>query len=119
MQSKRTFATIAIESLEEQTHIILNNEQTSSLPGRERYEVGSGRRNQSSGLQEQTSAAKAATLPSLNWHDWNSCPSRCDFVLRSLVLGRLRRCLVEPGLKTKALLLQSLSKDQDRERIDL
>jgi len=60
VNSKSTFAAIAIDSLQEKANVIIDNEQSSALPGGKRYEVSSGRRDQSSGLPERTSAAKAA-----------------------------------------------------------
>ena len=54
------FAAISVESYEEKTNVVLDNEQSSALPCGESYEVGSGWGDESSRLQEQTSAAKAA-----------------------------------------------------------
>jgi hypothetical protein len=60
MQLESAFAAISINSLQEKPPIVLDNEQPSSLPRRESYEISSGRRDHSSRLQEQTPAAKAA-----------------------------------------------------------
>lgn len=60
MYLKAAFPSVAIECLQEQAYVILDYEQSATLPGRECYEVSSGRRKASAGLQEQTSAAKAA-----------------------------------------------------------
>ena len=60
MQLKSAFATVTVNSLQEESHVVFDNEESSTLPGLEGDEVSSGRRNQTSGLQEQTSAAKAA-----------------------------------------------------------
>ena len=57
---KSTFAAIAVERLKEEADIVLDHEESSSLPSRESYEVGSGRGKEASRLQERTSAAKAA-----------------------------------------------------------
>jgi hypothetical protein len=50
---------------------------------RESDEIDSRRRKEPSRLQERTSAAGSRTsLPTLNWHEWNSCPSRWFFAPR-------------------------------------
>jgi hypothetical protein len=54
------FAAISIQSLQEQECVVFDDQQSSALPSRKSYEVGSGRGDESSRLQEQTSAAKAA-----------------------------------------------------------
>jgi hypothetical protein len=56
------FAAMAIHSLQEKANIVFDNEESTSLPGRECNEESSGRGDESSRLQEQTSAAKAAIL---------------------------------------------------------
>jgi hypothetical protein len=60
MELKVPFAAIAVKSVQEEADIVLDNEEPSALPRREGNEVSSGRRDESSRLQEQTSAAKAA-----------------------------------------------------------
>jgi len=57
---KSTFTAVSIERFEKDAHVVLDDEEASALPGRESYEVRSGRGDESSRLQEQTSAAKAA-----------------------------------------------------------
>lgn len=57
---KAAFAAVAVHGLKEHAHVILDDEQPAPVPGRERYEVSSGRGDKTSRLQEQTSAAKAA-----------------------------------------------------------
>ena len=57
---KSAFAAILVKSFQEEADVILDNEQSSMLPSRECDEIGSGRGDESSRLQEQTSAAKAA-----------------------------------------------------------
>jgi hypothetical protein len=48
---------------------------------REGHEVSSRRGNEPSRLQERTSAAESRTsLETLNWYEWNSCPSRLFFL---------------------------------------
>jgi hypothetical protein len=56
------FATISVESLQEEAHVVFDNEEPSTLPDRKSYEIGSGRGDEWSRLQEQTSAAKAAVF---------------------------------------------------------
>ncbi len=61
---------ISVESFQKQSDIGFDNKEPSTLPGRERYEVGSGRGDESSRLQEQTSAAGSRDLLlSLNRHE--------------------------------------------------
>ena len=38
MKLKSAFAAIAVQSLQEEADVILNHEESSPLPGRERYE---------------------------------------------------------------------------------
>ncbi len=57
---KPAFAAISVHGLKEESDVILDDEQSSSLPGFERYEIGARRGDESCRLQEQTSAAKAA-----------------------------------------------------------
>jgi hypothetical protein len=52
-------ATVSVKSLQEQADVRLYDERWSSLPRRERHEVGSRRGDQSSRLQKQTSAAES------------------------------------------------------------
>jgi len=77
MEVKSAFAAVAIHGLQKESNVIVDYEQAASLPGLERYEISSGRRDESSRLQEQTSAAeKPRSLLRLYRHEWNSCPSR-------------------------------------------
>ena len=55
-----SFTAIAVQGLKEESDVILDDKQPSSLPSREGYEVSSGRGDESFRLHEQTSAAKAA-----------------------------------------------------------
>ena len=59
---KSSFATISIKGLKKESNVVLDYEQSPSLPCRECYKVGSGRRDEPSWLQERTSAAKAAVF---------------------------------------------------------
>ena len=77
MQLVPALAAMPVKRLQENTDVRFDSEQTPALPRRERHEVSSGRRDKSSRLQSETSAAGSRTSSvSLNWHEWNSCPSR-------------------------------------------
>jgi hypothetical protein len=74
------FATMPIECLQEETDVNFDAKQFASIEGRERHEIGSRRGEEPSRLQKQTSAAESRpSLQTLNWHEWNSCPSRLFF----------------------------------------
>jgi hypothetical protein len=89
VQLVSALAAMPIERLQEKLHVRFDHKQPAAIPSREGYEVSSGRGNESSRLQGQTSAAESrASLPTLNWHEWNSCPSRLFFLLRGFVSGR-------------------------------
>jgi len=60
VELESTFAAVAVERLQKKAGVVLDNEQPSTLPCRECREISSGRGDESSRLQEQTSAAKAA-----------------------------------------------------------
>jgi hypothetical protein len=60
VELKSRFTTVSVESLQEKTNVVLDNKKATSLPGRECNEIRAGWRDEASGLQEQTSAAKAA-----------------------------------------------------------
>ena len=62
VQLKAVFATISVDSLQEESDVVFDDEEPSALPGLEGDEVSSGWRDQSSRLQERTSAAKAAVF---------------------------------------------------------
>jgi len=57
---KPAFTAISIHRLKEEFGIVFDNEEFPAVPYCESNEISSGRRDQSSRLQEQTSAAKAA-----------------------------------------------------------
>jgi hypothetical protein len=57
---KAAFSPMAVHGLQEKPDVVLDNEESSALPRREGDEVSSGRGDESSRLQEQTSAAEAA-----------------------------------------------------------
>src|ERR1700693_1655664 len=80
LQGVAAVATIAVKSFQEDAHIDFDDKQFTPVESREGDEVSSGWRKESSRLQEQTSAAGSRTsFPTLNWHEWNSCPSRLFF----------------------------------------
>jgi hypothetical protein len=58
-----TFTPVPIHSYKKGPRIIFDDEESAALPSRKGNEVSSGRRDESSRLQEQTSAAKAASFP--------------------------------------------------------
>lgn len=57
MQKKFSLPPITIESFQEKPHVRLNHEQPPALPSQERHKISPRRRNRSSRLHEQTSAA--------------------------------------------------------------
>jgi hypothetical protein len=82
VQFVAVFAAVPMKRLQEKAHVIFDYEQFSAAVRRERHEISSGRGDESSRFQEQTSAAESRTsVSTLNWHEWNSCPSRL-FLLR-------------------------------------
>ena len=80
VQCESSFAPISVKRLQKKPHVIFDNEQFRSVESRESNEVSSRRGEESSRLQERTSAAGSrVSLQTLNWHEWNSCPSRLFF----------------------------------------
>jgi hypothetical protein len=76
-------ATISIDRLQENPDVHFDDKQFTSIESRERHEISSGRGEEASRLQRQTSAAESrASFETLNWHEWNSCPSRLFFASR-------------------------------------
>ena len=73
------FTTVAKKSCQKDSYIVLDNEESSTPPGAESYEVSSRRRNKSSRLQEQTSAAKAGRFA-------NSRSARVELVPFPMIL---------------------------------
>jgi hypothetical protein len=66
-----------IEGSQKKPNVRFDDEQPAAIPSREGYEIRSGRRDESSRLQGETSAAESRAYPeSVNWHEWNSRPSR-------------------------------------------
>jgi hypothetical protein len=57
-----TVPAVTVESCQEDSCVVLDNKKPSAPPSAEGYKVSSGGRNESSGLQDRTSAAKAASL---------------------------------------------------------
>ncbi len=62
VQLELAIAAIAIQSLQEESDVIFDDEESAPLPGRESYEVRSGRRKESARSQKQTSAAGSRDL---------------------------------------------------------
>lgn len=60
MKQKTPFPTVSIYGFQEEANVIFDNKESSSLPRRECDEISSGRRDEASRFQKQTSAAKAA-----------------------------------------------------------
>jgi hypothetical protein len=60
VQFVTAFTSIAVERLQEEAYVSFDDEQFTPMESRERHEIRSRRRDESSRLQEQTSAAKAA-----------------------------------------------------------
>ena len=77
VQSVTAFATVPVNRLQKKAHVSFDGKQFPASVRRECYEISSGRGDESSRLQGETSAAgsRASSL-TLNWHEWNSCPSR-------------------------------------------
>ncbi len=91
VQCVSTLAAVSIQGLQKETCVEFDDEQLSAAVRREGHEISSRRGDESSGLQGETSAAESrASLQSLNWHEWNSCPSRWFFVASGFDLGRAR-----------------------------
>jgi hypothetical protein len=77
MQLVPALATMPINRLQEKTNAHFDDKQFTSIEGREGHEISSRRGEEPSRLQKQTSAAESrASFTTLNWHEWNSCPSR-------------------------------------------
>jgi len=62
MELKSAFVAISVQSFQEKADIVLDDEESATLPRREGDEISSGRRDESSRLQEQTSAAESRHL---------------------------------------------------------
>jgi hypothetical protein len=83
MQFVPALSAMPVERLQEEPNVRFDNEQPTATPRREGYEISSGRGDEPSRLQGETSAAESRTsLPTLNWHEWNSRPSRWFFLRR-------------------------------------
>jgi hypothetical protein len=60
VELKPAFTSVSIERLQKEADVVFDHEQTPTLPRGESDEIRSGRGDESSRLQERTSAAKAA-----------------------------------------------------------
>ena len=70
VQAVTAFSTIPVKRFQEDPHIDFNDEQFAAVVSRKRHEVSSGRTEESSRLQSETSAAGSRTsLQTLNWHE--------------------------------------------------
>ena len=57
-----SFSAVPIQSLQEQSSVGFDNEQSTTLPRRERHEVGPGRGDESSRLQSKPQRLEAASF---------------------------------------------------------
>lgn len=90
MQFEAAFPAIAVERLQKEAHVGFDDEQFPAMVRRERCEVSPRRGDEPSRLQKQTSASESrASFETLNWHEWNSCPSRF-FICLNLLFWELR-----------------------------
>lgn len=62
MQKVSPLPFIAIQSLQKQSRVAFDNKKSAALPSREGYEISSGRGDEPSRLQGQTSAAESRVL---------------------------------------------------------
>ena len=62
VELEAAFAAVAIDCLQKEANVILNDKESSTLPRGKRHEIRSGRGDESSRLQERTSAAEAAVI---------------------------------------------------------
>jgi hypothetical protein len=84
------FAPMPIKRLQKKAYVSFDGEQLSAVVRRECNEISSRRGKESSRLQKRTSAAESrASFETLNWHEWNSCPSRLFFVANVVVSGKV------------------------------
>jgi hypothetical protein len=66
-----------VKCLQEKAYVSFDDKQFPAMVGREGHEISSRRGEEPSRLQKRTSAAESRTsLQTVNWHEWNSCPSR-------------------------------------------
>jgi hypothetical protein len=65
VQSITALPAMAVESLKEEAHVVLNREQFSAMMSGESYKIRSRWGEESSRLQKRTSAAEAARLSRL------------------------------------------------------
>jgi hypothetical protein len=77
MRFVASVSAMSVKCFQEKPDVGFDDEESPALPGGERHEISSSRGDESSRFQEQTSAAGSRmSFRSLNWHEWNSCPSR-------------------------------------------
>ncbi len=81
VQIEAAFPPMAVECLQKKAQVSFDDEQFPAMVRRECYEVSPRRGDESSRLQKRTSAAGSrASFETLNWHEWNSCPSLWFFL---------------------------------------
>jgi len=81
VQGITAFAAVSIERRQKHACVDFDDEQFPAVVRCESHEIGSRRGDESYRLQRQTSAAESrASIRSLNWHEWNSCPSQWIFL---------------------------------------
>jgi len=81
VQGVAPFPSVSIQRFQEEPYVDFDNKQLPAVESQESYEISSRRGEESSRFQERTSAAESRTsFQTLNWHEWNSCPSRLFFV---------------------------------------
>jgi len=77
VQVVAAFAAMPVKCLQEKAYVSFDDKQFPAMVGREGHEISSRRGEEPSRLQKRTSAAESRTsLQTVNWHEWNSCPSR-------------------------------------------
>jgi hypothetical protein len=89
MKFESSVTATSVHGSEKESNIILDDKESAPLPRRECYEVSAGWRNDSSRLQEQTSAAKAAMLAQLKSARVKLVPFPVDLFGVRFVLGRM------------------------------
>ena len=71
MNLKPAFAAISVKSFQKEANMVLDNEQSATLPGRESNEIGSGRGDEMSrpGFKSEPQRLKPRLLLRLNRHE--------------------------------------------------
>ena len=99
MQAVTAFAAIPIKSFQKKPYIDFDCEQFSAVERREGHEIGSGWRDESSGLQGETSAAGSRTSSSdSKLARVELVPFPVVFLARVFVLGKVQLQLADVSL---------------------